>query len=61
MKQKKKEKKEQHHQDDNEHYDTVAKIKLLTSGFNTRMIMANLTPHMEMRTKSIYSFTSEIH
>ena len=25
------------------------------------MIMANITPHIEMRTKIIYSFKSEIH
>ena len=25
------------------------------------MIMANITPHIEMRTKVIYSFKSEIH
>ena len=28
---------------------------------NTKMIMANITPHTEMRTKAIYSFKSEIH
>ena len=28
---------------------------------NTKMIMANITPHIEMRTKVIYSFKSEIH
>ena len=28
---------------------------------NTRMIMANITPHIEMRTKVIYSFKSEVH
>ena len=28
---------------------------------NTRMIMTNITPHIEMRTKVIYSFKSEIH
>ena len=27
---------------------------------NTRMIRGNLTPHVEMRTKVIYSFKSEI-
>ena len=28
---------------------------------NTKMIMANITPHIEMKTKVIYSFKSEIH
>ena len=28
---------------------------------NTKMIMTNITPHIEMRTKVIYSFKSEIH
>ena len=28
---------------------------------NTKMIMANITPHNEMRIKVIYSFKSEIH
>ena len=31
------------------------------NGANTKMIMANITPHIEMRTKVIYSFKSEIH
>ena len=31
------------------------------NGANARMIMANLTVHIEMRTKVIYSFKSEIH
>ena len=62
-------------QDDDERYDTVAKIKLVyeekrvkefrvtgnLNNPNTRMIMANITPHIEMRTKVIYSFKSEIH
>ena len=62
-------------QDDDERYDTVAKIKLVYEGKrvkefrvtgnlnnpNTRMIMANITPHIEMRTKVIYSFKSEVH
>ena len=62
-------------QDDNEQCDTVAKIKLVYEGkrvkefrvtgnlnkSNTKMIMANITPHIEMRTKVIYSFKSEIH
>ena len=28
---------------------------------NTKMIMNNITPHIEMRIKVIYSFKSEIH
>ena len=28
---------------------------------NTKTIVANITPHIEMRTKVIYSFKSEIH
>ena len=62
-------------QDDDERYDTVAKIKLVYEGkrvkefrvtgnlnnANTRMIMDNITPHTEMRTKVIYSFKVEIH
>ena len=66
---------EEQQQDDDERYDTAAKIKLAyegrrVKGFweagnlnnpNTRMIMTNITPHIEMRTKVIYSFKSEIH
>ena len=62
-------------QDDDEQYDTVLKIKLVyegkllkefrvtgnLNGPNTKMILANITPHIEMRTKVIYSFKSEIH
>ena len=62
-------------QDDNEQYDTVAKIKLVYEGkrvkefrvtgnihnSNKKMIMTNITPHIEMRTKVIYSLKSEIH
>ena len=62
-------------QDDDERYDTVAKIKLAYEGKrveefrvtgdlnnpNTKMIMANITPHTEMRVKIIYSFKSEVH
>ena len=62
-------------QDDNERYDVVAEIKLVYEGkrmkefrvtgnlnkSNTKMIMANITPHIEMRTKVIYSSKSEIH
>ena len=53
----------------------VAEIKLVYEGkrmkefrvtgnlnnSNTKMIMANITPHIEMRTKVIYSSKSEIH
>ena len=28
---------------------------------NTKVIMANITPHIELRTKVIYSFQSEIN
>ena len=31
------------------------------NGPNTKMIMANITPYIDMRTKVIYSFKSEIH
>ena len=62
-------------QDDDEQYDTVVKVKLLREGkrvkefrvtgnlnkSNTEMIMANIPPHIEMRTKVIYPFKSEIH
>ena len=62
-------------QDDDERYDTVAKIKLVyeekrvkefrvtgnLNNPNTRMIMANITPHIEMRVKVIYSFKSVIY
>ena len=61
--------------DDDERYDTIAKIKLVYEGkrvkgfrvtgnlnnVNTRMIMDNITPHTEMRTKVIFSFKAEIH
>ena len=53
--------------DDDERYDTVAKIKLMHEGkrvkifrvtgnlkrSNTKMIMANITPHIKMRVKVI--------
>ena len=56
-------------QDDDERYDTVAKIKLVRKGkrvkesrvtgnlnnLNTKMIMANITLHIEMGVKVIYS------
>ena len=62
-------------QDDDERYDTVTKIKLAFEGrrvkefrmtgnlnrSNTKMIMANITPHIEMRVKVIYSFRSVIY
>ena len=62
-------------QDDDERYDTVAKIKLMYEGKrvkefkvtgnlnrpNTKMIMDNITPHIEMRVKVIYSFKSVIY
>ena len=62
-------------QDNDERYDTVAKIKLVYEGkrvegfrvtgnlnnSNTKMIMDHITPHIEMRTKVIYSFKSVIH
>ena len=61
--------------DDDERYDTVTKIKLVYKGkrmkefrvtgnlnrSNTRMIMDNITPHIEMRIKVIYSFKSVIY
>ena len=61
-------------QDDDERYDTVAKIKLMyegkrVKGFrvtgnlnnpNTKIIIAHITPHIEMRVKAIYSFKSVI-
>ena len=67
--------KEQQQDDDDERYDTVAKIKLLHEGrrvkgfrltgnlnnLNTKMIMINITPHIEMRVKVIYSFKSVIY
>ena len=62
-------------QDDNGQYDTVPKIKLVyegkrskefrvtrnLNGPSTKTIMAKIIPHIEMRTKVIYSFKSEIH
>ena len=61
--------------DDDERYDTVTKIKLVYKGkhvkefrvtgnlnrSNTRMIMDNITPHIEIRIKVIYSFKSVIY
>ena len=62
-------------QDDDERYDTVAKIKFAykekwvkefivtgnLSNSSTKIIMANITPHIEMRVKVIYSFKSVIY
>ena len=62
-------------QDDDERYDTVAKIKLVSEGRrvkgfrvtgnlnnpNTKMIMANITPHIELRVNVIYSFKLVIY
>ena len=62
-------------QGDDERYDAVAKIKLVYEGkrvkefrmngnlnnSNTKMSMDNITSHIEMRTKIIYSFKSEIY
>ena len=67
--------KEQQQDDDDEQHEAVAKIKLVYEGkrvkefrvtgtlnkANARMIVANITLHIEMRTKVIYSFKSEIH
>ena len=67
--------KEQQQHDDDELYDTFAKIKLLYDGkclkefrvtenlnnSSTKMIMANITPRIEMRVKVIYSFKSVIY
>ena len=69
------EEKEEELQQDDEGYDTVPEINLVHEGIrvkefrvtgnlnnaNTRMIMDNITPHIEMRTKVIYSFKAEIH
>ena len=62
-------------QDDDERYDTVAKIKLVYGGrrvkrfqvtrslnsLNTKMITDNITAHIEIRVKVIYSFKSVIY
>ena len=67
--------KEHQQQDDDEQYDTVAKIKLAFEGRrvigfrmtgnlnnpNTKMIMANVAPHIEMKVNVIYSFKSVIY
>ena len=63
---------EQQQNDSDERYGTVGKIKLVHEGkrvkifrvtrnsnrLNTKMIMANVTPCIEMRGKVIYSFKS---
>ena len=68
-------KEQQQDDDDDEQYDTVTKIKLVYEGKrvkefretgnlnrpNTRMIMDNITPHIETRVKVIYSFKSVIY
>ena len=68
-------KQQQDGDDDDEWYDTVTKIKVVYEGkhvkafrvtgnlnnSNTKMIMANITPHIEMRVKVIYSFKSVIY
>ena len=60
---------------DNEQSDIVSKMKLVykeihikvlrvntnLKGINTSIVMVNRTPHMEMQTKVINSFKSEIH
>ena len=62
-------------QDDDERYDTVTKIKLVYEGKrvkefrvtgnlnrpNTRIIIDNITPHIEIRVKVIYSLKSMIY
>ena len=66
---------QQDNDDDDERNDTVTKIKLAYEGkrvktfrvtgnlnnSNTKMIMASITPHAEMRVKVIYSFKSVIY
>ena len=65
----------EHQQYDNEQCDIVSKIKLVYKeihikefratrylhGINTRIVMVNRTPHIDMGTKVINSFKSEIH
>ena len=67
--------KEEEQEQDNEEYDTVLEINLVHEGKrikefrvtgnlntpNKKMIMENITPHIEMRVKVIYSFKAEIH
>ena len=68
------EEKEKEQQQDDEEYDTVPEINLVHEGrhvkefrvtgnlnnANTRTIMDNITPHIEMRVKVIYSFKADI-
>ena len=68
-------KQQQDGDDDDEWYDTVTKIKVVYEGkhvkafrvtgnlnnSNTKMIMANITPYIEMRVKVIYSIKSVIY
>ena len=65
----------EHQQYDNEQCDIVSKIKLVYKeihikefratryfhGINTRIVMVNRTPHIDMGTKVTNSFKSEIH
>ena len=67
--------KEQQQQYHNEQCDITSKMKLVykeihikefrvtrnLNGINTRIIMVNRTPHIEMGTKVINSFKSEVH
>ena len=69
------EEKGEEQQQDDEEYDTVPEINLLHEARrvkefrvtgnlncpNARMIMDNITSHIEMRVKVIYSFKAEIH
>ena len=69
------EEKAEEQQQDDEEYDTVPEINLLHEARrvkefrvtgnlncpNARMIMDNITSHIEMRVKVIYSFKAEIH
>ena len=68
-------KEQQDDDDDDEQYDTFTKTTLVYQGkrvkefrvtgnlnrCNTRMIMDNITPHIEMRVKVTYSFKSVIY
>ena len=70
----KKEQQQQHQQYDEE-YDTAPEINLVDKGrrvkefrvtgnlnnINKRMVMDNITPHIEMRVKVIYSFKADFH
>ena len=69
------EEKAEEQQQDDEEYDTVPEINLVNEARrvkefrvtgnlncpNARMIMDNITSHIEMRVKVIYSFKAEIH